>query len=147
METRRLTFNDIPIVEEILKNLIDIADRGKPFPSMSHWKSLFNNPACYLIAALESGKSLGFALAYRFPSLYAEEEMAYLYDIEVLEAERKKGIGRQLITHLLEELKKDGTKSMWLGTEMDNIPAQQLYASTGAEKTGEIFYDYTYYLD
>ena len=92
------------------------------------------------------GYVVGYALAYRFPSLCAEGFLAYLYDIEVLQNNRRKGVGRLLIEAMLAKLKSDGVKELWLGTAIDNVEGQGLFSSTCAERSDEIFHDYTYNL-
>jgi ribosomal protein S18 acetylase RimI-like enzyme len=69
-----------------------------------------------------------------------------LYDIEVLEAHRKKGIGRQLIKKMKADLKTDAVHELWLGTATTNIAGQALFTATGAEKSDETFNDFTYEL-
>ena len=105
-----------------------------------------NDDRTYLFAALSSDTVTGYALAYRFPSLYASEYLAYLYDIEVALKNRRQGIGRLLVDTLLAHLKLDGVKEVWLGTAVDNVEGQALFHATGALKSGETFNDYTYYL-
>ena len=70
-----------------------------------------------------------------------------MYDIEVLQEHRKKGIGRKLMERLLEDLKKSGVTELWLGTATGNTSGQALFSKTGAEKSSETFNDYTYKLD
>jgi ribosomal protein S18 acetylase RimI-like enzyme len=55
---------------------------------------------------------VGYALAYRFPSLYSADNLAYLYDIEVLPSQRKKGVGHKLIENILANLKADGVTEL-----------------------------------
>ncbi len=146
MEIKRLREHDVSMAQTILKNFGENTGRDAVLPSFHHLSAFLSNKACYLIAALDNNVMLGFTLAYRFPSFYAEENTAYLYDIEVLPAHRKKGIGRLLIRHLLKELKKDGVSEIWLGTGVDNIPAQRLFSATSAQQEAETFYEYFYYL-
>jgi ribosomal protein S18 acetylase RimI-like enzyme len=145
MIVRRLQAGDEQVAAAILKSINDQLLVGMPSPS--HFETFLGNDTCYVIAAIGESGVLGFALAYRFPSFYAAEQTAYLYDIEVLPEQRNRGIGKQLIAELLTHLKSDGVNEMWLGTAIDNFPAQRLFSITGAEKEEEQFYEYIYYLD
>jgi ribosomal protein S18 acetylase RimI-like enzyme len=69
-----------------------------------------------------------------------------LYDIEVSKNHRRKGIGTLLIKTVLEHLRSDNVKELWLGTGIENQEGQGLFSSTGAVKSQETFNDYTYYL-
>lgn len=146
MEVIRVKKNDIKIIIEIIANHIDIADKKEELPALSHFEKLFGDDRSYLFAAVNNDTVVGYPLAYRFPSLYASEYLAYLYDIEVSPDYRRNGIGRLLVETLLAHLTSDGVKEVWLGTAVDNVEGQGLFHSTGAIKSGETFNDYTYYL-
>jgi ribosomal protein S18 acetylase RimI-like enzyme len=143
----RVTKNDVSIINEILTHHIDHSDKRKEPPSLSYLEELLNDERTYLFAALCSDMVTGYVLAYRFPSLYASEYLAYLYDIEVALENRRQGIGRLLVETLLAHLQLDGVKEIWLGTAVDNVEGQALFHATGALKSGETFNDYTYYLE
>lgn len=115
-------------------------------PKKKHLKKLLKDKRSYLLAALFDDKIIGYALAYRFPSLYGPDYLAYLYDIEVLENYRRKGAGRLLVETLLGYLGADDVSELWLGTAIDNVEGQALFSSTGAVKSGETFNDFTYTL-
>ncbi len=131
------------IVNSIMDNLIEDSDEK---PSAKHLEKLLTDDRTYLLAAVLDNKVIGYALAYRFPSLYASDYLAYLYDIEVLEVYRRKGAGRLLMETLLTHLKSDGVSELWLGTATDNIEGQALFSATGGIKSGETFNDFTFEL-
>ncbi len=118
MEVKKVTNGDVKIINDLLINHVDNSDIGGKPPTNAHLQKL--------------------------PSLYASSALPYLYDIDVLSNHRKKGIGRLLINTAIAHLKVDGVNEIWLGTAVDNIPAQRLFSATGGTKLGETFYDYTY---
>lgn len=134
---------DTLVLNFIVDNLIEYSDEK---PSPGHLETLLTDDRAYLFAAILDNHVIGFALAYRFPSLYASDYLAYLYDIEVLEMYRRKGAGRLLIETLLSHLKADGVTELWLGTAIDNVEGQALFSSTGGIKSGETFNDFTFEL-
>lgn len=147
MEITRLKEGDFTLAEKIIITFPqDLSDNDIP-ASEKHIENLLVNENCYLLAAVDDQRIAGFALAYTFPSFYTTANTAYLYDIEVLPDYRKRGIGRKLIEQLHTALKKDNVNEIWLGTAIENAPAQKLFSSTGAEKEEEAFYEYFYYLD
>ncbi len=145
MEVMRVGKNDLDVIKYIITNLIDDSNRKGELPATSYLEKLLTDDRTYLLAAMTDGIVVGFTLAYRFPSLYAAEFLAYLYDIEVLPFYRRKGIGRLLVKTLIEHLQPDGVRELWLGTAVDNAEGQGLFSSTGAVKSDETFNDYTYY--
>ena len=146
MKVVRVKKDDVNIINNILANHIDIKDKREESPSSTHLEKLLGDDRCYLFAVIVNDTVAGYTLAYRFPSLYAPEYLAYLYDIEVSDEYRRKGVGRLLVDTLLAHLTSDGVKEVWLGTSVDNVEGQGFFSSTGAIKSGETFNDYTYYL-
>jgi ribosomal protein S18 acetylase RimI-like enzyme len=142
MHIQKLTPNDLHTLRFISEYLID----GENKPSFEHLNRLLEDDRTYIFAAIDDETVIGYALAYRFPSLYETTHHAYLYDIEVVEAFRKKGAGRMLIDSVREHLKTDGVSELWLGTAVDNAGGQALFSSTGAVRSSEAFNDFTYSL-
>lgn len=147
MEIKRLTKDDLEIAEATFRQFGQDPNVESHSPSAKHLEGLLTDPICYLLAAVDNNVIVGFTLAYRFPSFYETKQTAYLYDIEVLPNQRQKGMGRRLIEELLIQLKKDNVSEIWLGTAIENTPAQKLFSSTGAQKEKEIFEEYIYYID
>lgn len=146
MKVIKVKKDDLGIINKILTHHIDSIDKRQSSPLLSHLEKLLDDDRSYLFAAISNDTVAGYTLAYRFPSLYAPEYLAYLYDIEVSPEYRRKGIGRLLVETLLAHLRLDDVKEVWLGTAVDNVEGQGLFSSTGAMKSDETFNDYTYYL-
>jgi ribosomal protein S18 acetylase RimI-like enzyme len=143
LEVIKVNKDNTEILNFIVDNLIEYSAEK---PSVGHLEKLLTDDRTYLFAAILDNDIIGYALAYKFPSLYSSNYLAYLYDIEVLEMYRRKGAGRLLIETLLAHLKSDGVTEFWLGTAVDNIEGQALFSSTGGIKSGETFNDFTYEL-
>ena len=138
--------DDTAILQDLLSHHIDRDDEPADRLDANYLNELLSDNRCYLLAAMISNVVVGYTLAYRFPSLYAKGNMAYLYDIDVLETHRRKGIGSRLIKHVLQLLKQDDVYELWLGTAIDNMEGQALFTATGAARSGEAFNDFTYEL-
>jgi ribosomal protein S18 acetylase RimI-like enzyme len=143
MKVIRVTKDDIATIGFIVANLID---NKEELASSNHLQQLLTDDRSYLFAAFLDGEVIGYALAYRFPSLYSSDYLAYLYDIEVKALHRKKGAGRLLMNTLLRYLKIDGVSELWLGTAINNVEGQALFSSAGGIRSNEIFNDFTFEL-
>lgn len=144
MKIVRLSKNDTDLLNDLLINHFTDSDETDGTATLETLQNLFDNGNAYLLAAVAEHRVIGYTLAYQFPSPYFEGYLAYLYDIDVLPEHRRKGIGKLMIKSLLEILKADSVKELWLGTAVDNIAGQKLFTATGAERSGETFTDYTY---
>jgi ribosomal protein S18 acetylase RimI-like enzyme len=138
----RLTYSDTLLIQ----NLIDDFLTNEENPNVEHFINTVKDDRTYLYIAKTSQKIVGYCLVYRFPSIYSNHNLAYLYDIEVLREFRKKGIGKKLINSIKVQLAKDNVDNLWLGTATDNVSGQLLFSKTGAIKSNETFYEYTYEL-
>ena len=142
LNAKKVKKGDTAIVNFIIENLISNTEKATPH----HLNKFLSDDRSYLFAVSRDEKIIGYAIAYRFPSLYSSDYLAYLYDIEVLVNHRRKGAGRLLIKALLTCLQSDGVTELWLGTATDNIEGQALFSSTGGIKSGETFNDFVYQL-
>ncbi len=138
----RLTNTDISLIQ----NLIDDFLTSEESATTEHITNALQDDRTYLYVAKADQQIVAYCLVYKFPSIYSTHNMAYLYDIEVLKKFRQKGIGKELILKIKEQLTKDNVNELWLGTATDNISGQALFSKTGAEKSSETFNDYTYEL-
>jgi ribosomal protein S18 acetylase RimI-like enzyme len=136
----RLTYNDISLIQNLIEDFLT----SEESPTIEHLTIALQDDRTYLYVAKTDQKIVGYCLVYKFPSVYSIHNLAYLYDIEVLKKFRQKGIGKELIIKIKEQLTKDNVNELWLGTATDNISGQALFTKTGAEKSNETFNDYTY---
>ncbi len=83
----------------------------------------------YFVAE-EAGEILGYC-----GFLYVLDE-AEIPNVCVKESARKRGVGRQMMTVLMEEAKKLGIAVLYLEVRESNQPARGLYKSLGFEENG-----------
>ncbi|UCC68574.1 MAG: GNAT family N-acetyltransferase [Armatimonadota bacterium] len=88
----------------------------------------------HLIAALVDERPVGYALGYELQRVDGRGPMMLLYEIEVVESHRRRGIGRALVERLKRICKDRGFAKMFVFTEESNSAATALYACTGGER-------------
>ena len=66
----------------------------------------------------------------------------FLYELDVDERFRRRGIGRALVEEARELGKRVGAKEMWVETSYDNEPAQATYAAAGGTRAEEPVLDF-----
>jgi len=87
-----------------------------------------------LIAATLDDEVVGFALGYLMSRVDSDQPMMMLYEIDVREDHRRKGIGSALIKKMLEVCKARNVMKLFVGTGISNEPAKALYSSTGGKQ-------------
>lgn len=109
----------------------------------SEARRLLENESNYLIAAVEADRLAAFLIAYQFPDLWGGKRV-YLYDIEVQEEFRRKGIGTEMVELLISLCRMDGVKSIWVGSNVANAEACGLWESTGAKKVSQTYVEFEF---
>ena len=100
---------------------------------------------CHLI---QSGKSifLGMASARLEIKPYDKQLWLYVDEVDVCADQRQKGAGKALMKKLIEIASLKGCEEVWLGAEVENIPANALYRSMEPDDVAQ-FVGYTYEID
>lgn len=81
-------------------------------------------------------------MAYELPTFGKEVREMFLYEIGVTESHWRQGIARALIEALKQTCVERGVEVIFVGTEMDNEAAKQLYANTGGTLKVIAWYEY-----
>jgi GNAT superfamily N-acetyltransferase len=94
-----------------------------------------------LLGAGDGGELVGYACLYwHFSSLSAAESVL-MNDLFVSEAARGRGVGQALIEASAAVARERGAAHLEWSTAPDNLAAQRLYDSTGAERSEWVEYE------
>ena len=90
-----------------------------------------------MVVALDRGEVVGFAFGTTM--LKPDKPTGFYVDeVGVHEDYRRRGIGRRLLTRMIERARDRGCETLWLATEGDNDAALALYRSMGAGEQGDV---------
>ena len=89
-----------------------------------------------VLAVLDGGAPLGFALAYLLPRIDRPQAMMFVYELDVDEEHRRRGHGRALLEHLKLLCVEQGLMKMYISTAEDNEVAHTLLAAAEVERSG-----------
>jgi ribosomal protein S18 acetylase RimI-like enzyme len=81
---------------------------------------------CYRVESDQS-TLLGMASSRIEIKPYDHELWLYVDEVDVCSDQRQKGAGKAIMSKLIEIAKDKGCEEVWLGTEVDNLPANALY--------------------
>jgi aminoglycoside 3-N-acetyltransferase I len=126
-KVKRLEPQDAPIAADVVKTF------AAKDVSLEYMKRFLSNPANYLIVAEVEGNLAGFLLAYALERLKEDSHKMFIYEIEVAEGYRRKGVGTALISHVRGIVKREKMLSAFVFTNYWNEGAVEFYKSTGAE--------------
>jgi GNAT superfamily N-acetyltransferase len=94
-----------------------------------------------LLGARDGGEIVGYACLYWHFSSLAAAESVLMNDLFVSEAARGRGVGRGLIEASAAIARERGAAHLEWATAPDNLTAQRLYDSTGAERSEWVEYE------
>ena len=140
IEIKRLGTGD----EDLLWTVIAVFEGAQG--TAAHLSKVLADDSNIVIVAHYGGEPAGFLLAHRLRRIKDPSNKIFLYDIEVAGLHRRKGVGRALVSHLLEVAKRERSKTVFVFTNHDFKGAPDFYDATGAEMEGDSELLYVYRL-
>jgi ribosomal protein S18 acetylase RimI-like enzyme len=132
LRVKRLEPGDASIAIKVVKSF------AAKDVSFQHMERFLSNPANYLLVAEVNDNAVGFLLAHALERLKEDSRKMFIYEIEVSETHRRKGVGAALISHVRSIVKQEKMMSAFVFTNYSNEGAVEFYKSTGAEiKNGD----------
>ena len=130
MSAEPLVLSSMTVAElpEVLK--IERASFETPWTEENFRHEIERNPRAWNVTARRGGSIVGFACAY----VVAGELM--INDVAVAPDERRRGIGRALVAHLLEGARARRCRRATLEVRPSNHGARRLYEQLGFEAVG-----------
>ena len=106
-------------------------------PVDAHWSAeFFADPRHHLAIAIDDGVVVAMASALHYVHPDKPTEL-WVNEVGVAPTHRGRGIGRQVLTTLLEHAKTLGCREAWLLTSADNAAARRMYAAAGGREEDE----------
>ena len=136
---------------ELTPATVDALERGgaglfdKPIRRDS-LKAFLDDPNHLLWYAVAAGKPVGFASGSILLHPDKKPQM-FINEVGVVEAFRRRGIGRALVARLVEAARERGCDYAWLGTETDNVSGNACFGSVPGVENAGAFVLYEWDLD
>jgi aminoglycoside 3-N-acetyltransferase I len=89
------------------------------------------------VAAFDGETPVGFAFGYVLPRRHGRPTIFFVYEVDVDERYRGRGIGRRLLEELL-----FGQEEAFVLTDAANEAAMALYASLGGTRVDSVMWDF-----
>lgn len=123
-----------PATPDDLENILEIETESSPNP----WKQSFFEAelsgrfSTFLVSHDPSNEEISGFLIFR-----TVDRISEITNIAVRPSRRREGIALQLISRLVEDLKKGGTEAVFLEVRSENVPAIRLYKKAGFVSAGK----------
>jgi aminoglycoside 6'-N-acetyltransferase I len=136
IEIRQVGPKDAKLFEHVAEEVFDEPVQPRRLAAY------LDQPGHYMIVALHEGTVVGqtAAVIHRHPDKPTE---LYIDEVGVSPPFHRQGIARRMLEAMFALGRELGCEEAWVGTEVDNIPARQLYETHGDTKA-EPFVMYVY---
>jgi ribosomal protein S18 acetylase RimI-like enzyme len=104
-------------------------------PSQQTVVKFLSNSQNILLSAELDNSLVGQVIGYILERWDQDEPMLFLYSIDVAESYQRKGIGTALIEAVRKIGRVQGCSESFVFTNESNLPAMQLYQSTGGKRS------------
>ena len=94
-------------------------------------EALLADPRTLMLVAFEGKRPVGFVLAYELPRRHGERARLFLYEVDVAETHRRRGMASALLQRLAELARERGISTGFVLTDPGNGPANSLYRTAG----------------
>lgn len=134
LSIKKLSEKDLPLAKQLLEWFqADDGIEHPVIPTDEYLNNLLSTDTFHMLAAMHNALFIGGLTAFEIPTYYRQGVEMFLYEIGVHGPYRQLGVATQLIETLKEICSVKAIPVIYVGTEMDNVPAKKLYTATGGE--------------
>src|SRR5690349_5516709 len=90
-------------------------------------EALLADPRTLMLVAFDGDRPVGFVLAHELPRRHGDRSKLFVYEVDVAESHRRRGVATALLARLAELARERGIRAGFVLTEPDNGPANALY--------------------
>jgi GNAT superfamily N-acetyltransferase len=105
---------------------------------------LLHDERTYFLVAFEGEEPVGFVLAHDLPRRHDPPTKLLVYEVDVQEGHRGRGVGTALMQELARLARARGITHGWVLTDRDNEAAMALYESVGGKPRDVVEWDFDY---
>jgi aminoglycoside 3-N-acetyltransferase I len=138
-DIRRLTGRDVPAMRELTAMFSEVFADPESYesrkPSDPYLRLLLDRSDVIVLAACnEKGAIVGGLVAYLLAKFEQERSEGYIYDLAVVESQRRRGIATRLIGELRRIAQELGVYVIFVQADPPDAPAVALYESLGSRE-------------
>jgi aminoglycoside 3-N-acetyltransferase I len=124
--------------EEVVRELASYEGSGDPEALLADRRTL-------MLVAFDAARPVGFVLAHELPRRHGDRAKLFVYEIDVAESHRRRGIASALLARLAELACERGIPRGFVLAESDNAPANALYRTAGgATERVNVVWEFSY---
>jgi ribosomal protein S18 acetylase RimI-like enzyme len=107
-------------------------------------EGLLADPRSLTLVAFDGDLPVGLVVAHELPRRHGDRSKLFVYEVDVAESHRRRGIGSALLARLAELARERGIRVGFVLTDEDNVPANSLYRSAGGVSSKDVMWEFRY---
>lgn len=126
-----LKHNDLDQLNELISVFENVFEMDSfKRPSKAHLQKLLDKDTFFAVVATTENKVIAGLTVYLLDQYYSERPLAYIYDLAVLTAYQRKGIGKKLIEFTTEYCRNKGFEEVFVQADKVDDYAIDFYRLT-----------------
>ena len=130
MEIKKLNKNEILDFRNLIEIFKDVFENKEQIPDNEHLYNLLSNTDFMVFVVKLNEKVVGGLTIYVLNRYYSIKPIAYVYDVGISPKYQGKGLGKALITKVLNFCKENNFEDAYVEAESDDIDAVSFYRKT-----------------
>lgn len=138
----RLTTVDVARARQLFATMADVFETEAGWLSDGYLTQLLQRPDFWALLATVDGQVVGGLTAHTLPLTRAEVSELFIYDLAVVPAWQRHGIGRRLVTTLCDEAARLGIPVAFVPADNEDTHALDFYRAIGGVPTPVTFFTF-----
>jgi aminoglycoside 3-N-acetyltransferase I len=143
VRTRRLSSGDREPARRMFAMMAEVFAEECEHLSDGYLDRLLARDDFWAIAAFVGDDIIGGVTAHTLPMTKGESSEIFIYDIAVRRDQRRKGVGRRLMTALRDAAADFGVRHIFVPADDDDTHALDFYRALGGAPTPVTFFSFT----
>lgn len=139
---REATESDLPVVGKLLAELISAMDDTEGIDigiALKNCEHLLHDDSSHFLVAEMKGTPVGFINFTVRQTILHRSPSALIDELVVAKEYRSKGVGKQLVSAVIEKCRQLGCCEIEVSTEKTNVKAREFYRKCGFGERGMLF--------